>query len=57
MANKRKIENDNCTGHNIVLCDEAKLVVLKRKAEIELIHQSSIDEAVNDIILKYEHGK
>ncbi len=55
MPNKRNPVNENCTGHNIVLCEEAKEIVLQKKAEIEKIHQSSITEAINEIIL--EHRK
>lgn len=58
MARPRK-EASPCTGHNINLCEENRLVVMQVKAEKELEKKRTytIDEAVNEIVRRYREGK
>jgi hypothetical protein len=57
MAQERNESKDGCTTHNITFCPDNKIHVLKVKAEIELKHQSSIDEAINQIVEEWAELK
>lgn len=56
MPAKRK-DDSGCTTHKIFLCEENKQAVLGVKAQIELKHQSSIDQAINFIVEEWREMK
>ena len=57
MPRKRNPKNDNCTKHNIELCSESRYVVKIVQAKIEMIHESNISQAINQIIEEYAQFK
>jgi len=57
MAQERNEDNENCTVHKIRFCPDNKIFVLQVKAQIEIKHQSSIEEATNLIIEEWAEMK